>query len=309
MPRFATIAATALAGMLFATAAMAQLQVCPVSRMITASGTETPGMPPHIYYIYPDSGEIQVGLAEPQPAPINCQGGILTMQVGVAGGATCQFTFRYSSTSTGAPLTEAAPANCGLQLTNLKWAAPIATRMTARKMLYAVWAANDSAIRYTAIVVGVARDGGVRALADEMRTEHGDLNNRLAATFADLQTNWAQSPAPPGVGSDVSNAINSAAEAKRRVMLRMGAGNNLALVDKQFVQDEYRFHNKMVKTIEGFQATAKDDKGEGLPHRIPRYLQPPHHACRDAGGRDRIEACRAGEVEAAAGVSGAVTLA
>jgi hypothetical protein len=261
MLRFVTISAAALTASLFATAAMAQLQVCPVSRMITASGTEMPGMPPHIYYIYPESGEIQEGLNEPHPAPINCQGGILTMQITDSAGITCQFTFRYSSTGTGSPLTEAAPANCAaLQLTNLKWAAPIPSRMTDRKMIYAVWAGNDSAIRYTAIVVGVARDGGVRALADEMKTEHGDLNNRLAQTFADLKTNWAQSPAPPGVASDISNAINSAAESKRRAMLRMAAGNNLALVDRQFVTDEYRFHTKMVKTIEGFLATTKDDK-------------------------------------------------
>jgi hypothetical protein len=261
MSRLVTIVAAVLGASLFATAAMAQLQVCPVSRMITASGTEAPGMPPHIYYIYPESGEIQVGLNEPQPAPVNCQGGILTMQVATADGASCQFTFRYSNTNTGSPLTEAAPANCAsLQLTNLKWAAPIPTRMTDRKIIYAVWAGNDSAIRYTAIVVGVAKDGGVRALADEMKTEHGDLNTRLAQTFADLKTNWAQSPAPPGVASNVSNAINSAAESKRRAMLRMAAGNNLARVDRQFVTDEYRFHTKMVRTIEGFLATTKDEK-------------------------------------------------
>ncbi len=260
MLKVATIAATALVGVLFATAAMAQLAVCPVSRMITAAGTETPGMPPHIYYIYPEFGEIQEGLGEPQPAPINCQGGILTIQTKDLVGAACQYTFRYTSTSTGAALVEASPSNCALQLTNLKWAAPIPSRMTDRKMIYALWAGNDSAIRYTAIVVGVARDGGVRALADEMKTEHGDLNNRLAQTFADLKTNWAQSPAPPGVGSNISNAINSAAETKRRAMLRTAAGNNLALVDRQFVTDEYRFHTKMVKTIEGFIATTKDDK-------------------------------------------------
>ena len=61
-----------------------------------------------------------------------------------------------------------------------------------------------------------------------MKSEHGDLNNHLAQTFAAMKTNWAQSPAPAGVASDVSNAINSAGEAKRRNMLRMGAGNNLA---------------------------------------------------------------------------------
>jgi predicted outer membrane protein len=260
MLRLATTAACALIGLLFATAAMAQLQVCPVSRMITASGSDTPGMPAHIYYIFPETGEIQEGLNDPQPAAISCQGGILTVQVTDAVGTPCQYTFRYSTTSTGAALTEASPSSCAVQLTNLKWAAPITSRMTDRKMLYAVWAANDAAIRYTAIIVGVARDGGVRSLADEMRTEHGDLNNRLAQTFADLKTNWAQSPAPPGVGSNVSSAINVAAEAKRRAMLRMGAGNNLASVDRQFVQDEYRFHNKMVKTIEGFIENTKDDR-------------------------------------------------
>src|ERR1700724_1704760 len=72
MLRLVTISAAALTASLFATAATAQLQVCPVSRMITASGTEMPGMPPHIYYIYPESGEIQEGLNEPHPAPINC---------------------------------------------------------------------------------------------------------------------------------------------------------------------------------------------------------------------------------------------
>jgi predicted outer membrane protein len=217
-------------------------------------------MPPHIYYIYPESGEIQEGLNDPQPAPMSCEGGILTMQTTDAVGTACQYSFRYKSTSTGSPLVEAAPSKCTLQLTNLKWAAPIPSRMTDRKRIYAVWAGSDVAIRYTAIVVGVAKDGGVRALADEMKTEHGDLNNHLAQVFAAMKTNWAQSPAPAGVASDVSNAINSAGEAKRRNMLRLGAGNNLAQVDRQFVLDEYRFHNKMVKTIQGFIATTKDEQ-------------------------------------------------
>jgi predicted outer membrane protein len=261
MLRLATIVATSLAGMLFATSAMAQIQVCPVSRMITASGTETPGMPPKIYYIYPESGEIQAGLDEPVPAPISCQGGILVIEKKDQVGTTCEFRFRFTSTNTGSPLTEVSPANCpSLQLSNLKWAAPIASRMTERKIVYALWAANDAAIRYTAIVVGVAKDGGVRSLADEMKTEHGDLNNRLATTFADMQTNWSASPAPPGVASDVSNAITIAAEAKRRAMLSRAVSNNLAGVDKQFVQDEYKFHTKMVMTIEKFIAESKFDR-------------------------------------------------
>jgi predicted outer membrane protein len=240
---------------------MAQIQDCPVSRMITASGTETPGMPAKIYYIYPESGEIQAGLSDPEPAPISCQGGILVIQKKDQVGTTCEFRFRFTSTNTGSPLTEVSPANCpSLQLSNLKWAAQIASRMTERKIVYALWAANDAAIRYTAIVVGVAKDGGVRALADEMKTEHGDLNNTLATTFADMQTNWSASPAPPGVASDVSSAITIAAEAKRRAMLSRAVSNNLAGVDKQFVQDEYKFHTKMVMTIEKFIAESKFDR-------------------------------------------------
>lgn len=262
MTRLATILATTFATITMAmTATSALADYCPVSRMITASGTDTPGMPPHIYYIYPESGEIQEGLNDPEPAAISCQGGILVLQKKDAVGNVCEFRFRFTSTNTGAALTEAAPANCPtLQLANLKWAAPIASRMTERKMVYALWTANDAAIRYTAIVVGVARDGGVRALADEMKTEHGDLNNRLAATFADLQTNWSASPPPPGVASDVSVAIATAADAKRKTMLQRGASSNLALVDKQFVQDEYKFHTKMVLTITKFVADSKSDR-------------------------------------------------
>jgi hypothetical protein len=257
--RLAMGLATLLIGLFVASSAMAQ--ICPVSRMITASGTETPGMPPHIYYIFPESGEIQEGLNDPEPAPTSCQGGMLVLQKQDSTGTTCEFRFRYSSTNTGSPLTEAAPANCSfLQLSNLKWAAPIPSRMTERKMVYALWAADDSAIRFTSLMVGIAKDGGVRALADEMKTEHGDLNNRLATTFADLQTNWAASPAPPGVASDVSTEINKAAEAKRTAMLLKAAAKKLDDVDKQFVQDEYRFHTKMVKTIDGFKNTSKSER-------------------------------------------------
>src|SRR5215813_6126825 len=136
MTRLATILTTAFATMTMAMTATSSLaDYCPVSRMIPASGTATPGMPAHIYYIYPESGEIQEGLNEPEPAAISCQGGTLILQKKDSVGNVCEFRFRFNSTNTGAALTEAAPANCAtLQLTNLKWAAPIASRMTERKM-------------------------------------------------------------------------------------------------------------------------------------------------------------------------------
>src|SRR5262249_37373398 len=159
---------------------------CEVSRIITASGSEAPGMPPHIYYIFPESGEIQQELNEPEPAEVGCGGGMLTITKRDAAGNSCTFNFRYVNTNQGTPLTEAGPANCQfLRLTNLKWAAPIPSRMTERKVVQAMWAANDAAVRFTSLVVGVAKDGGVRSLADEMKNDHGDMNNKLAGVFKD----------------------------------------------------------------------------------------------------------------------------
>ncbi len=255
MLKLAVGLATLLLGLSAVAPALAQS--CPTNRMITASGTDSPGSPSHIYYIFLESGEIQEGLNDPEPIKIECRSGTLVLhRKDPGGGKDCEFKFRYSGTNTGATLTETSPANCpSLQLTNLKWAAPVAGRLSEKKMVYALWSANDSAIRFTSLIVGIARDGGVRSLAEEMKTEHTDLNSKLATTFAELHVNWSESPAPVAIVSDVSKAITTAAEQKRSAMLKRASSKQLTEVDKQFVMDEYKFHTKMVKTIEKFKST------------------------------------------------------
>lgn len=279
MLRLATTLATLLIAAFAATSALAESS-CPANRMITASGTDSPGSPTHIYYIFPEAGEIQEGLSDPEPIKVTCrEGEVVLRKQGSGDEKECEFKFRYSSTNTGASLSEISPARCeSLQLTNLKWTAPVPGKLSAKKTVYALWVANDSAIRFTSLMVGIAKDGGVRSLADEMKTEHGDLNNKLASTFADLHVNWSESPPPKGVVSDVSQAINSAAERKRAAMLQKAAAKRLNEVDKQFVMDEYRFHTKMVRTIEKFKETKDDNLKAFLDESLETFKKHIAHA-------------------------------
>jgi putative membrane protein len=123
-------------------------------------------------------------------------------------------------------------------LTNAKLAASSGqVALNDGRVLYAIQAADNAAVRFCAIVVGLAKREDVRNFAQIMMDDHGDLNKRIEQVAQQNNIKLKK--------SQISSALDELAEQKRRDLVRTPG----EAVDRKFVDSEITFHRRMVVTF------------------------------------------------------------
>jgi putative membrane protein len=171
---------------------------------------------------------------------VTCTGSdIQIVQTGSSDGDDCSYALsRQGAARVGATVTGQVTCSRGLaQLTNAKLSSPGPVTMNDGRILHVVQTADAMAIRFTAIVVGLAQRAEVRSFAQTMMEDHTDLDKRIEQL--------AQASGLKLRKNAISTALEALGEQKRRDLVRTPG----ASVDRKFVDSEITFHRRMVTTF------------------------------------------------------------
>jgi len=113
---------------------------------------------------------------------VTCTGSdIQIVQTGSTDGDDCSYALtRQAAARVGTTVTGQVTCSRGLaQLTNAKFTSPGPVTMNDSRILHAIQTADTMAIRFCAIVVGLAQRAEVRSFAQTLMEDHTDLNKRI----------------------------------------------------------------------------------------------------------------------------------
>jgi putative membrane protein len=171
---------------------------------------------------------------------VTCTGSdIQIVQTGSSDGDDCNYALtRQGAARVGATVTGQVTCSRGLaQLTNAKLTSPGPVTMNDGRVLHAIQTADTMAIRFCAIVVGLAQRAEVRSFAQTLMEDHTDLNKRIEQVAQETGLKLKKNP--------VSAALEAMGEQKRQELVRTPG----QAVDRKFVDSEITFHRRMVTTF------------------------------------------------------------